>query len=96
MSDLLPCPFCGNSAEIHHDDSSDYPSHWSFMVICQTADCVEGSRFKTEEDAAAAWNRRAALSQDTHSLPSTPRAAKPAGSGTPPSSPAGTNSTGDA
>jgi hypothetical protein len=93
MSDLLPCPFCGNSAEIHHDDSSDYPSHWSFMVICQTADCVEGSRFKTEGDAAAAWNRRAALSQDTHSLPLKPQEAVKPAVETPQAPAAGTNST---
>lgn len=44
--------------------------------------------------SCAAFIRRfidEALSQDTHSLPPTPEAAKPAGS-TPPSSPAGTNS----
>jgi len=54
---LLPCPFCG--------DPNPKPSGgpWMWVVSC-TADTpchAEGPEKETPEEAAAAWNTRAAL-----------------------------------
>lgn len=58
--ELLSCPFCGGSAFMYHEDSSDYEQHWSYVVCCNVQECdAEGQERKTMEEAAAWWNRRA-------------------------------------
>jgi hypothetical protein len=62
--ELAPCPKCGKAGRIHHDTSSDYTDHWSFMPSCEDGDCIEGPHFKTEIEAAEWWNRRSAASAE--------------------------------
>ena len=49
---LLPCPFCGST-----------PKLWGHDVQCQTEGCFAfdgtGVDYDEQEDAIAAWNRRA-------------------------------------
>jgi Lar family restriction alleviation protein len=53
--ELLPCPFCGGSAKV---TGSRYGSARAYQVMC--LDCNASSGFLAfEEDAIAAWNRRA-------------------------------------
>ena len=77
--DLLPCPFCGSTAEIEH--ASDHHGEW-FSLGCSrhwghqrnpdhTNTCIAGRIYYTETDvpepeAIAAWNQRATPpAQDT-------------------------------
>lgn len=60
MQELKPCPFCGGQARIGYA-INDY-NRWG--VSCQNCGCsVEVEDWKgvddTEENAIAAWNRRA-------------------------------------
>jgi hypothetical protein len=73
--ELKACPWCGSPGKLIHDTSGDYRSQWSFSVVCQdpkywnpksTATHDEscgmgGPDRDTEEEAIAAWNRRAAI-----------------------------------
>ena len=57
MTDLLPCPFCGNDAALVR--ASNSLNNYLF-VQCLNNDCVcESDFYTTEADAIAAWNRRA-------------------------------------
>lgn len=60
MSDLLPCPFCGNSATIYHDTSSDHERQWTWGVNCDDwGDCGASITGAASRDAViAVWNRR--------------------------------------
>lgn len=72
MSELLPCPFCGEAAFVG-GYSYDEPS--MFYVSCSSPDCYcclgEGydrdampdHSFGSEEAAIAAWNNRTDLSK---------------------------------
>lgn len=53
---LKDCPFCGSEAECYIDD--DW--YWEYRVCCSNKNCIlgDGSTFKSEEEAIAAWNRR--------------------------------------
>ena len=58
MSELKPCPFCGNAGEILQSD------YGFFYVGCSTPKCLmnvdySNHAFSTEEKAEDAWNRRA-------------------------------------
>ncbi len=50
--DLLPCPFCGNDAEL----AVDHDNSWIRHNGCQ----ADLGSFENVSDAVAAWNRRAA------------------------------------
>ena len=64
MSELLPCPFCGGEANVidHHNDDG------SVSVGCNNDTCLGfsglGWLYKTEAEAIAAWNSRAAMEFD--------------------------------
>ncbi len=54
MAELKPCPFCGGEAEI-----TILEPLGNIVVICKNEDCNAYRPRKTEEEAIAAWNRRA-------------------------------------
>ena len=57
MADLKPCPFCGGEADIlEHQYQGCFTT---YGVVC--LDCYSGTdwSFETEDEAIAAWNRRA-------------------------------------
>lgn len=58
MEELKPCPFCGGEASV-----IGKPHETKFCVGCGDDTCLGfsglGWLYGTEEDAAAAWNRRA-------------------------------------
>lgn len=59
---IKPCPFCGGDAHAYEDDSSDYRSHWQWLVICDDkVNCWADSGYhdcKTEAEAIGWWNNR--------------------------------------
>ena len=57
---LKPCPFCGSSAKLFHDTSSDYTENWSWSVDCENEDdcgCVIDYQ-DTAEIVTIKWNKR--------------------------------------
>ena len=63
MSDLKPCPFCGDTyISIHSTKGGNY------IVGCNTLKCIglycEGKLFNSKEEAIEAWNRRAEIKHD--------------------------------
>jgi len=54
VSDLLPCPFCGEVASLRLFDRLSAPEAW---VVCGRCNASSGW-YSTEERAIAAWNRR--------------------------------------
>ena len=60
-TNLLPCPFCGGTAHIEVDDIQEPEMFWHYSPRCDDWACL-GHMFwfmyKTEEDAAEAWNTR--------------------------------------
>jgi len=58
---LLPCPFCGGEVAVESDSGMFAGLFW--LVGCETAGCYanrrSGSMFYSENDAIAAWNKRA-------------------------------------
>lgn len=55
QTDLLPCPFCGGSGRVlrHH--------RYAVTIHCRDCEC-DGPDMGTEDEAIAAWNRRASPS----------------------------------
>lgn len=63
IAELLPCPFCGQSAVLHQLEE-DFGPHSCFWVVgCQTTECLGSFCGQTEwprkTDATQAWNTRA-------------------------------------
>ena len=60
-SNLLPCPFCGNLAQIKKRESAWEKKIW-FSVRCITSKCCghprEPNEYDTKEKAIKAWNLR--------------------------------------
>ena len=54
MAELLPCPFCGNKAEIVN------PRDYTYIVGCSNQDCPMwcGLAFNVKEHAVKFWNTR--------------------------------------
>ena len=56
MTDLKPCPFCGETATVRYNTVFD------FVPWCKNPDCILNDLmlgYETEEKAIEAWNRRA-------------------------------------
>lgn len=70
-SNLKPCPFCGGAAEIVERDVEPQQDSWygktlAIFAKCKTCgaclfDQYFHDGFGTNDDAAAAWNRRAPM-----------------------------------
>jgi len=64
MSELKPCPFCGDKAEIGAQFYLSGPhgkNYYQYGASCNTFACIAGKAFCTHlhrEDAIAAWNTR--------------------------------------
>lgn len=60
MSELKPCPFCGDIAHVHPIDILNrYNRRWN--VRCDNDKCIAGvvvRHFDTEQEAIEAWNTR--------------------------------------
>jgi len=57
MNELLPCPFCGDTADLAED--TDRPGvPWT--VFCESCDASTGN-YEESAEAVTHWNRRAAL-----------------------------------
>ena len=68
MTELLPCPFCGSKAKVMKLDLKAIDEGWQLWgVWCEDDLSDEYSHghyidnYATEEEAVAAWNRRAEL-----------------------------------
>ncbi len=63
MSELKPCPFCGDTYIRPHVTKGH-----KYTIGCNTVNCVglhcEGKLFNSEAEAIEAWNRRAERSKD--------------------------------
>lgn len=59
---LLPCPFCGGKAELNTWGNDRDGCHVA-KVICDSCSASADS-FETQDQAIAAWNRRASPSPD--------------------------------
>ena len=57
MSELKPCPFCGGKAHIQGHTCIDRATY--FTVDCYSCGVHMIKHQKSEQDAKAAWNRRA-------------------------------------
>lgn len=62
MTELKPCPFCGNKALIAELKGGKFPR---YSVLCPNSRCfaseasIFGKRYVNKSDAIEAWNRRA-------------------------------------
>lgn len=67
MSELKPCPFCGNDeAEIGHDGGHEFgvPSWLVSCGACWAQVCAGDVDHLSEAEAAGMWNRRATEEPD--------------------------------
>lgn len=74
-ANLLPCPFCGNPAELHHatQEVTDGTTEHAYWIVCNSDDCgcelgywlrwecVDWGTFDSKESAMDAWNYRAEI-----------------------------------
>ena len=65
MYELKNCPFCGAMAAIKRDIRYPRPEcneTMVFVAVCINPDCIiynaDNKYFKTQQEAAAAWNKR--------------------------------------
>ncbi len=68
MSELKPCPFCGDEAVIEQLDE-DYNDEWCIYCLnsdgeCKMQPCTQ--IYETQEDAIEAWNTRALTPAQEH------------------------------
>ena len=59
MTELLPCPFCGGEADLHHDA----------MIHVECLGCTASAYAFDQSAAIAAWNRRAPVWQPIATAP---------------------------
>lgn len=71
MSDeLKPCPFCGGKPTFVHATSEDIGNGYvcRTLAVISCDHCMFDMTGETDEDAAAAWNARAAVTDEQFSL----------------------------
>lgn len=57
VRELKPCPFCGERAEMEHDETSDYVAFHTWNVACSQCD-ARGPQHQGKNEAIDTWNRR--------------------------------------
>lgn len=62
-TDIKPCPFCPNLADVHTFLNGDNPQRVGYYVRCRNKKCTsQPAHYEfTEDDAVIAWNRRIQL-----------------------------------
>lgn len=61
---LLPCPFCGSSAEVTDESQPKRPKSW-FFAWCKNRDgCNSWLADKSPEDVAKKWNTRSVTAME--------------------------------
>ena len=71
MSDeLKPCPFCGGKPTFVHATSEDIGNGYvcRTLAVISCDHCMFDMAGETDEDAAAAWNARAAVTDEQFAL----------------------------
>ncbi len=67
MDELLPCPFCGGEANPELSWSKDREVVNVRCINWGDGGCLgAGANSRSEEEATAAWNTRAALKEKEH------------------------------
>ena len=64
MAEMKPCPFCGGRPKfykvtVRYVDTEDYEERWKVVCGARVDCCYLMNDFATEQEAIAAWNRRA-------------------------------------
>lgn len=74
MTELKPCPFCGQTPKM--EESARFPRYGKdegerikgYTVVCQTMYCIlynaDNWYGRSEKEASEAWNRRVELKKD--------------------------------
>ena len=68
--ELKPCPFCGGKPTFVHATSEDIGNGYvcRTLAVISSDHCMFDMTGETDEDAAAAWNARAAVADEQFSL----------------------------
>lgn len=68
--ELKPCPFCGGKPTFVHATSEDIGNGYvcRTLAVISCDHCMFDMTGETDEDAAAAWNARAAVADEQFSL----------------------------
>ena len=68
--ELKPCPFCGGKPTFVHATSEDIGNGYvcRTLAVISCDQCMFDMTGETDEDAAAAWNARAAVADEQFSL----------------------------
>ena len=58
MPELKPCPFCGGECYPFHAKSEELGIDLGYRFFCKNNCCMQVKFYKTQEEAAEAWNGR--------------------------------------
>lgn len=58
-TELKRCPFCGGEVVEHHACSEELGVDYGYRFFCKNQCCMQVKFYRTKEEAAEAWNRRA-------------------------------------